>query len=223
MRKLLIFLITVIVSFSAYTQSDVRFGLTFSPQMAWLKIDNSEFDNEGTELGFNYGVLFDLYLNDIERYAFSTGLIISHTGGQYTFPQPQVDSLGNTIVASVSRNLNLQYVEVPVTLRLRTNEIGYITYYGQFGFAPGVVIRAREDREVTLAGVTTGEENIKANNINALNLALYLSAGIEYSLSQSTAILAGIYFNNGFTNVVNDDDSEKIALNNLGLRLGILF
>ena len=221
MRKLVILTLIVLGALSAQGQS-MRFGLTFSPQLAWLKIDNSQLENGGLKAGFHYGMLVDFFINENENYAFSTGLIISHTGGV-------VDSrdtilLPTAVVIETSRKLNLQYLEIPATIRLRTNEIGYMTYFGQFGIVPGINIRAREDVDIDPDPLgTSSYENKKADDINILNLAMYLSAGAEYSLGGSTSILAGIFYHNGFTNVVNDKDGDKIAISNLGLKIGVLF
>jgi opacity protein-like surface antigen len=119
---------------------------------------------------------------------------------------------------SRTRDYRLQYVEVPLTLKLRTNEIGYITYWGQFGIVPGLNINAKGDDTVDFlygksdtgwgetdrVSFSSEDEDIK-NDINIFRVGLLIGAGIEYSLSGNTAVLAGITYNNGFTDVLDGD------------------
>ena len=218
MKKLFILFFIVCVAFLNVKGQDLRFGLTASPNVGWYKIDNTSISEQGPKIGVSYGVMVDFLIGASERYAFSTGLFISHTGSQrsynYVESIPNFDTLFND---------KLQYIELPVTLRLRTNEIGYLTYYGQFGFVPGIKIRGRGDIEYLGPATTTEADNVKLDNINLFNAALYVGGGIEYSLSGNTALIAGLFFNNGFTNIVNDKDGDKISLNRLGLTVGILF
>ena len=55
------------------------------------------------------------------------------------------------------------------------------------------------------------------------NLQLHVEAGIEFPFSEKTALVAGVFFRNGFVNIVDDKDEDKVALHNLGLRVGVLF
>jgi len=45
------------------------------------------------------------------------------------------DEINNVFIPrNIDQSYNLKYVEIPLSLKLRTNEIGYLTYYGNFGF-----------------------------------------------------------------------------------------
>ena len=55
-------------------------------------------------------------------------------------------------------------------------------------------------------------------------MSLTLGAGLEYSMAENTAIMAGIFFQNGFANVIDDDiDDNSSTLKQFGIRLGVLF
>ena len=217
MKKLLLIAFIALVAYSANAQG-IKFGLAGSPQVSWFKIDNTDLENDGAKLGFTYGIMIEYAIGSNERYNFSSGVFISHTGGKYSIPD---SSIAGKFVRH--RTLNLQYIEIPVTFRLRTNEIGYITYFGQFGVLPGLKIRSRYDETYEPNPLNISVENERFENAIVINMGLFISGGIEYALSESTALLFGLYFNNGFTNVINDDDKEKISVNNLGLRVGVLF
>ncbi len=225
-KTIFIALLTFSMTQAAFSQH-VRFGLTFSPQYAWMKssnldfgADNMQVTNTGGKLGFDYGLLLDFILDNNERYAFGTGLVISHTGGNLTTKTQ--DSTG-ALLLTIDQNIKLQYIEIPLTFRLRTNEIGYLTYYGQFGLDLGIGIAKRVDQTYTPDPTNLSGINLKLANFIPLNLGLYISGGVEYSLSGNTSLLVAPFFKNGFTNVINDGDKEKTAINNIGLRLGILF
>lgn len=206
----------LLFSSSAIAQLPLRFGLTFNPLMSWYRIDNKEIKNEGSRIGFQYGLTMDYNIDENERYALSTGLLIIHQGSKFK----SASDLG--IVAT--RTDRLQYIELPITAKLKANEFNYMTIFGQIGMTPGVNIRARGD--LMVEPDPTGAlsfENEKLDNINILNVSLTIGAGVEYALAENTSLVGGIFFNNGFFNVVDDSDGDKVAVNNLALKIGVLF
>jgi hypothetical protein len=121
-------------------------------------------------------------------------------------------------------------VAIPVTFRLRTNEIGYLTYYGQFGLTPGINVRARGTTDSNPGD--TKEKQDYNPVIGFFNLALSFGAGIEYSLSGNTALLAGLFFENGIVPVVDkkedtflndDEENNRTIVNTAGIKLGVFF
>lgn len=173
--------------------SKFDFGLKVSPTLAWMK-GSGELSNNGSRIGFAYGLMADI--NFTNNYALGTGIDVTYRGGKLK----QGDTLK---IKSV-----LQYIEIPVTLKLKTNEIGYITYFGKVGFAPGFNIKAAGD--------------FSKSEIFPLNLALVVGAGAQYSLGGKTALLAGLTFNNGFMDVIKAK-SQKATSNFLSLDLGVMF
>ena len=117
-------------------------------------------------------------------------------------------------------------------MKLKTSEIGYLTYYLQAGVSPGFNIRARADNKTntqttfsnnTTTNVNTEETGVDIQkDINAVNLSMIIGGGVEYTLSGSTVLLVGIQFNNGLFDVL-DASSAKANSNYLGLSIGILF
>lgn len=112
-------------------------------------------------------------------------------------------------------NFKLQYVELPIALKMKTNEFNKIRYYGMFGFSPAYMIRAKYDSE--------SEDDIDAkDDVNEFNVSMLIGAGIEYTISGSTVLTAGIEFNNGFFDVFDGDEAKGVT-NYLGLTAGVLF
>lgn len=210
-------------------QKGMSFGLKVAPTLAWIKSDTKSVESDGSRLGFAYGLITDFNIS--KNYAFGTGVDVTYRGGKTKNKFVDIDSPDKT-------SFTLQYIEVPITLKLKTNEIGYITYFGRFGFAPGINIKAKADIENTLTEQSDDDIGAK-KGINPINLSFLVGLGATYSLGGSTAVLVGITFNNGFLDIFDKDyqapsgdvDSNGILLDKdvkatssfLALEVGILF
>jgi len=230
MKKLIIsfFLFTITLNLFA-EDSKLHFGLKAAPSLAWLRTDTKDLESDGSIFGFSYGFITEFRFSD--KYAFATGIDITYRGGKLKFIDTQTPGVNTTITTTTSTKFSLQYVELPLTLKLKTNEIGYLTYFLQAGIAPGMNIRARADVDssiqTTISGSTTTNnpksvEGIDVKDgINSVNLSMIIGGGLEYTLSGSTTLLVGLQFNNGFLDVFDGD--EKVNSNYLALTIGILF
>ena len=122
-------------------------------------------------------------------------------------------SNGNAITYGKSETeLKLQYVDIPLSLKLRTNEIGYITYLGQIGFDLGINIGAKTAIEVFDAAGNTffsADDEKISDEINLFRAGLVVGAGAEYNISGNTAIVLGLSYHNGFTNIYDFDRSKR--------------
>jgi hypothetical protein len=162
----------------------------------------------------------------------------------------------------MDRIYKLKYAEIPLTLKLRTNEIGYITYWAQVGVGLGVNIKSKSDDIIDYKKLENGtnpdtlrwvdaalliDESIEdediADDISIFRTSLIVAGGIEYNLSGDASIVAGVCFNNAFSNVlkgegVTDSNNEpgfnslvntpkafdlKGISNFISLQVGILF
>ena len=122
----------------------VALGLGISPTVNWMKTSSNGIGSDGTKLGFSYGLLTDF--NFGENYALATGIFINNFGGK------TIETYGNTSgnPYNVNYNYKFQSILIPITLRMRTNEIGYLKYYGQFGFNPELIINSKADISFTI-------------------------------------------------------------------------
>lgn len=222
-------------------QSDkFKIGFKVSPNVGWIKPDTKYITNEGSSLRFVFGLVADIHFTD--NYAVGTGLNVFQSGGKLSYYR-LTNEEGLEHISLLERNYTLQYAEVPLTLKLRTNEIGYITYWGQFGLGLGVNIRAKSDDEIdyrytrsetdadaplypwevsSLTSRSIEDEDIK-NDISLFRASLIMGAGIEYNISGTTSILAGITFNNGFTdsllgNGLQKDDRDEVVFEGTGTK-----
>lgn len=195
--------------------SDTKFafGLKVAPTIAWLKSETKSIESDGSRLGFAYGLMADYHFS--KNYALATGIEVSYRGGK----TKAEEEITPGTINSYKQSLTLQYIELPIAMKLKTNEIGYITYFGKFGFAPGINIKAKADNEVN--GEKEDDVSIKSD-INAFNLSFLAGLGAQYSLGGKTAVLMGITFNNGFLDI-DDTEGYKATSSFLALDLGIMF
>jgi hypothetical protein len=222
MRKIFIVITAILLAGSSFAQNEskLHFGLKAAPSLAWFRTDTKGLNSDGSKFGFSYGLITEF--NFADNYAFVTGIDIAYRGGKFK----QDTNIGDTIITRTNASYTLQYVEVPITLKFKTNEIGYLTYYLQAGVAPAINIRARqafetETQQGSVITTTEGSGIDIQENINNFNLSMIIGGGVEYTLSGSTVLLLGVQFNNGFLDVFDDD--SKVNSNFLALTVGVLF
>jgi opacity protein-like surface antigen len=203
----------------------VRFGLKVAPNIGWIKPDDKNLSSSGTEVGFNFGLMGDFRMGN-DNYAFSTGLMyMTKVGGSVEYTDP----LG---ISTTKSTMKLAYVQLPITLKLKTNEIGYMTYFGMIGIENGLNVGAKADVETTVLGVSASEIDMDiADRVALYRAALLVGAGFEYNFSGNTSAMLGLTYSNGFTNVNKssyeengvDVDLPKAKLHYFELSLGVFF
>ena len=197
----------------------IGFGLQGSPQISWMKPDNEKMmKNDGVKLGFGYGLMFDFRFG--QNYSFSTGINVLSTSGRLEYQDsleiPFIhDGIDDTLPATTV-TYKLGYLEIPLTLLLKTNEIGYMTYFGQFGISSQFNLKAKGDATFN----NIADEDL-SKEVKFLNMGLIIGGGFQYSLGGNTALVLALIYNNGFTDILKDE--EKVALKSLSLKLGVMF
>lgn len=207
--RILFFLVCICGTLTLHAQK-FHFGLKAAPGIAWFRSDTKGLDSDGPKLGFTYGLITEFAFTEAENYAFASGIDVVYRGGKTTMD----DSSG-----SINSKINLQYIEVPLTFKMKTNEIGAMKYFGQFGLTPGYNIRTRGETE---AGNVTKKDIDLEYKITKFNLSLYIALGGEYNLSGNTSFLVSVNFSSGFMDVADDKDL-KLFSNMVSINLGVLF
>ncbi len=244
-KKIFALFLFVLFSVTLYAQQmevtrsgvPIHFGLEITPSIVWLKAENPlppALDGNGSKVGFGFGLMTEFGFS--RNYSFATGIDINYRGGNLKSLMKTAIAGGNpgdSLSTLTTSNYTLEYIEIPLTLKMKTNEIGYLTYFGQIGLAPGINISSKADiqtqtQTVNSSGAGSNTTTSDSNGadvskaINTFNLSLIVSIGAEYSLGGSTTALAAITFNNGFLNVLSADNYKAIS-NCLGLTVGVLF
>nr|WP_068891871.1 porin family protein [Pedobacter panaciterrae] len=191
-----------------------RLGLTAHPTIGWVKPQVGK--SNGVALGFSYGLMGDF--NFAENYSFATGLTITTINGKST----QIRSTQTTPATQTPYELKykLQYIEVPLTVKLKTVKINDIRWYGQFGLSNDFNIGAKQDADV--AGKSVYRDESISKSIKLYRAGLILGAGAEFDLRGNASIAAGLTYNNGFTNITTDKNNN-IRNHYLGLNFGVFF
>ncbi|MGD0341357.1 MAG: porin family protein [Bacteroidales bacterium] len=227
---LLIIAILSLASFNLQAQpgpgSRIRFGVHADPIICWFGSDNSVVTNEGSRPGFNFGVSLYKYFGP--NYSISTGINIISAGGRLASSDTTIFYLshgsssatvnvkpGNSIVYKI------QYLSVPLGLKLQTNQIGYYTFFTDIGVDPKVVIGGKAD----IPSLSIKNENAM-DELKMFNLSYHITAGVEYGIGGTTAFVLGIGFDNNFLDITKDrgnQPTDKISHKLLSFRLGVNF
>ncbi|MBU0489565.1 MAG: PorT family protein [Bacteroidetes bacterium] len=225
MKKIVI-LFTVIMIFPLFMSAQtkkVQFGLTFSPNISWFKPDDKKVVMDAAKFGYNFGPVININFGD--NFSLETGLLIYNNGGKVKY----LDSITSfegadslyTLQPNAIYSYRSQFLELPFSVKLKTNEVGYFTYFLKFGLNPQMLLKAKGD----ISQFNIADEDFK-KELSFFNLGYNISGGIHYSLGANTTLLAEIGFNNGFFDVTKDKTKikdYKVIMNNLLLRVGLLF
>jgi hypothetical protein len=213
MKKILLLtalVFTVAISKAQYEEtSNFKLGLTAHPTLGWIKSDVQNVKNDGMRMGFSYGLIGDFLFAD--NYAFSTGLMLSTINGQTE------STAGTTINKNVYK---LQYLEIPAKIKLLTKDINGIKYFGEFGLGNGFKVRAKQDVKSNVAAEVRDNEDI-GSRIGFYRGSIIIGGGAEIATSGRTRILAGLTFDNGFTDIQKGSGTLKNSY--IGLNFGVFF
>jgi len=227
-----ILFITVLMIFALQSQAQVkpfRFGVKLSPNLGWISPDTEGYENDGVRMGFSWGFLADITLT--ENYFVKTGFSIDYLNAKLSYPHEIIETVPDidTLSGTMNRKYNLRYLEIPLTLKMRTNKFGKIAFYGEIGFGTAFNLKAKSDDTFNYGtGELEKEEDIK-DEISFIRESLIVGAGIEYFIDESTSIVTSINFSSGLTNVLNGETSldasvkQRGQLSYLQLNVGIMF
>lgn len=195
---------------------NLKMGVFADPIITWLVTDADNIANDGVRMGANIGLSVEKYF--AEKYAFSTGVFISNCGGRLQYSDTTTFNIsGENITISPNSIIKykLQYVSIPIGLKLKSDEIGYTSFYADLGMLPQINIKAIANGD-SLSNASINDD------ISLFNLSYYIGAGIEYSLGGKTSLTTGITYTNGFIDI-STLDGYRATTKSVSLRLGIIF
>jgi hypothetical protein len=202
----------VIFSGSITAYSQVKIGLQLSPSISSSRIetqsDQYSIEDNGSKLKFKFGIIADLPLSD--NYYFSTGLL-------YTTKHVGISAVNNLTATAFSEEYDIQYVQIPLTMKLYTNEIVLDTrLFFNLGVNAEIAISEKFDKDNTVI-----------EDFKFFDSSLVLGAGVERKIGTNTAIYLAVSYNRGLINPIGTSIAidEKIVLKNdmISLDLGIKF
>lgn len=223
MKKFTLLLLFLCAGFTSMAQ--VEIGLMLSPTIAgnrFVAENKYNLEKESSSLHLGVGIVADYFF--AQNYAFSTGLLYRGKGSEIKYNYSRDNGSGATVTTAGKDDISLQYIELPVTLKLFTNEVapGTVAYFQVGGSLNTKVAAKVNDRKVIDA-----EKVLKRFNI--FELDVLLGGGVEYQMGQSTKVFAGLTYHRGLTDI--DDYYEKqlgdknisMKNNSVSLDLGVKF
>ncbi len=174
-----------------------QLGIQLSPSIAFNSVytspNNAGLSSAGASLKFKLGVIYDHPIRD--NYYVSTGLL---------FVSQQASIKKKTPSPVIKENHHLQYLQVPILLKLYTSEIALDTrVYTKFGVIG----------QFKLNHATNLEEG-KAPLVEKFRFwgaSVLIGVGVEYDTSLSTSLFGGISYQYGLTNVIKEQ-KESFAM-----------
>ena len=215
--KIKLVLLFSIFTFAANAQfAPFYFGLKASPLINWMKPDADNYSGDGAKAGFAWGFIAER--NFTENHSLASGFNMLFNGGKLKFPSEQNGEAG-----TMYRNYFIKYIEIPLTLKMRTNSINGIRYFGRIGLGSAFKISSKSIDEFTsITGTTTTSSKKNYDNVSFARESLIIGMGGEYELKEGPKLGVELSFNNGFTNILTEPN-EKATPNFLELAFSILF
>lgn len=184
-----------------------KLGLRLAPSLAYNSVDDKATDDklykaDGVGLRYSAGVVADFFFAD--NYAFSSGLWFTtkRSGVKVERNDPVIGGTHHTVT-------NLQYLQLPVSLKLFTNEVADdIKLYFQVGSTLGIKIKEKL-KDFHPKPVGNGEvipiikKPDSPSGYSNYELGLLVAAGAEMRMGENTTFFGGISFNRDLINTIS--------------------
>lgn len=214
MKKTL--LLSVFALISSFAFSQVKIGLNFSPALAFSRLSLEKedklhtYDAKGVGVRFIAGPEISFYMG--ENAAFTTGAWYALKRAAFNMTTDSTN-----LKSANSGVYNLQYIQLPATFKLFTNEIATdMKLYFQLG---GTF-------DIKLAEKRVGAKVNEVSAFRPLDASILFGAGIEMQMGESTYFLIGLRYTRGLMNTLKSNvTDDKVTIKNslVSLDLGIRF
>ena len=196
MKKILLTIAALAVAPAAFAQ--VEIGLKVSPSISYLRASSpstNSFQGESSKFSFGGGIFMDYFFG--QNYAFNTGLFLTGKGGTISYLDR--NSASPAVGTRVEQKIAMQYLELPLTIKLFTNEVAPDTrVYFQVGGSLAVPVQTRINGEKNYIDAFDGNiETSAGSHVFDIDANLIGAVGAEYQLGQSTKFLAGLSYHHG--------------------------
>lgn len=196
MRKSLLFLsFSLVGALACFSQT--KLGLKFSPLFSShktsLKSDQLEVFQGKTATRMSIGLIVDHPLTD--TYFLSSGLIYLPKRVNINLEEEE----GGTAPTNPFESYDLNYLQIPLSLKLFTNEIALdISLF----FQVGLIL------EFKIFEQALNEDYEFISKFNFFDTAAIIGTGIEYRLGINTLFFSSISLQKGLINIINQTNPE---------------
>jgi hypothetical protein len=194
---------------------ELSFSVHADPIISWMGSNSSEYKNEGVKAGFSLGLNVLYYLND--NIAASSGIAFLNAGGRQSATEPHTMVFNNftqMVAAGDEMKYDLKYLNLPLGIRLQTDQMNYLTYFTDLGFDVRMLLKSSVD----ILADDINNENAK-NEVYGINAGWHIYAGVEYELNMDLTVLAALGYDQDFFDVTKDLKDVFQAEDRSGLRL----
>jgi hypothetical protein len=204
-KQVILFVTITLITGSTVVAQDYRYGLYVSPAISWFRTDVDDVSNKGARAGFFFSISAERHLTD--NWHFTSGLayttasarLVNTKSSFFRFPDHT-----STVAPGDPVIYRLQYISMPVGIKIKTSEKGYLTYFAEFGLDPKVVINGRADiPSINIKGERAMTE------IRRFNAGYHLNAGAEYSLDGNTSLILGLGYESNIFDITKDFESME--------------
>ncbi|MGB0917094.1 MAG: outer membrane beta-barrel protein [Flavobacteriales bacterium] len=239
MKNLLLLLIVFGIGSHAFAQDQAvgpntrkkfKIGFNLSPAVDFFQPNTEGVDLDQAKMKFGYGMMAEYAFTN--NYAIGFGLEHKMGGSSLDFGADAdaryLDQSDKEEYRLLTRTHRYDYVNLPITLKLMTNEIGYFTYFGQFGVDVSVLVssKAKDLRQLVTDSVdgmgafvsesfsdAAETDNFlgRYNQSMFVNVKLRVGAGFEWNFSGNTSLVVSVSYHNGFIDLMKDPDGDKVA------------
>jgi hypothetical protein len=187
-----------------------------------------QIDMDGGKIKYNNGGITVPNANIVSYYYNNSDDVIEPYGLAAPDPSDSTNLYSfnqkYTLYQLNERTYKATYITIPLLLKLKTKEIGMMTYFGQFGINNSFRWSVKADDKLTASsgssfGATESKSKINVSKDASFYAAsLAFGGGVEMNFSGTTSLLLGINYNLGFTNVVKSqsDYLRRTTNNSLG-------
>ena len=232
-----------LIPFSNAQFNNLRVGIQWSPTLSSIKTDNNRINSNGSNFGVKFGTILEWYLS--ESFSVNSGLNFSFNEGGKVLYDFGGNLLSDAELSSenlymlpdgVNIKFNIQYIEIPFSLKLRTKEKNKLRYYANL---PMFNVAFRTRARANLQGLDVNvEKEIVNKHISFFNISYGIGAGTEYSLNEDLSLQIGLHFMKGIFDITGNNGVQSIQeggviltkkedsiarLSSINLRLAILF
>jgi hypothetical protein len=228
-RFAMIALLVSVFAFSGYGQEKpFFFGFKFSPGISWYKSHSKGLDNNGIGFDISTGLIADFRIAG--NYFFETGFFYNFQNGNLQYAKKYKDV---ALPIKVSRDYRVQYLEIPLSIKMCTNYFGMMRFYGLGGFKSSFRINAvADDTRRLLLGEKDVENEDATGDFALFKESLILGLGVDVQIDKSFMLTFGVNGNISLTNVAGakmkcyyDEESVKARFSNnvIEFRIGVTF
>jgi len=227
-KVILLFLSLIFISTALKAQDRAKpfnFSFRMGPNLSWLKSNSDAVSPDGSVVGFSWGALCEFPVQN--NYSFVTGFNINFAGGKVDY----ASTIQNQTVL-VKERYSLKYLELPVMLKIKTNEVNGVLFYGQIGLGTSFRLNSRVKRSFELPSTYSGL-GIPSQDVNSDNLtsfireSLLIGIGGQCALQDNLKLFGGLNFNNGFSDILKkgpyNSSDPKVISNFVELNIGLYF